>query len=262
MQTWNPLIAQLYCDRRPLRLASHPRVARRRSLRQQLNDIRPVRTTLIFGSVTTISSRLSTLIGKDARGIRFGTEQRAHAAPESGRRTDRHAGRRRRRRRPEGPDPGRDRDPARLIGRRVAGERSTDLPDQPDVGGPLPGADVDVGQEVRPRRCRHAGQHPAYRRRPASSAARRHRTGAIDHRAGPGASGRHLAAHPRRQRTAVAAAGVLPGFPAYLRRPPRRNHRTPKPARCWPSPPPRPRRRGCPSRRSSPPCAALDANAA
>ena len=36
----------------------------------------------------------------------------------------------------------------------------------------------------------------------------------------------------------------------------------PKPARCWPSPPPRPRRRGSPSRRSSPPCAALDANAA
>ena len=36
----------------------------------------------------------------------------------------------------------------------------------------------------------------------------------------------------------------------------------PKPARCWPSPPPRPRRRGCPSRRSSLRCAAPDANAA
>ena len=48
----------------------------------------------------------------------------------------------------EGSDPGRDRDSARLAGGRVAGNRSADLPDQPDVGGPLSGADVNVGQEV------------------------------------------------------------------------------------------------------------------
>ena len=52
-----------------------------------------------------------------------------------------------------------------------------------------------------------------------------------------------------------------PGFPAHLRRPSRRQSAHPKPARCWPLPPPRPRRRGCPDRRSSPRCAAPDANA-
>jgi hypothetical protein len=38
--------------------------------------------------------------------------------------------------------------------------------------------------------------------------------------------GRHLAADPGRQRTAVAAAAIFSGFPARLRRAPRRNQRT------------------------------------
>jgi hypothetical protein len=59
------------------------------------------------------------------------------------RRTDRHPGRCRRR--CSGPDANRDRDPTRLAGRRAAAQQSTHLPDQPEVGGPLPAAHVVVG---------------------------------------------------------------------------------------------------------------------
>ena len=95
---------------------------------------------------------------------------------------------------------------------------------------PATGNDLDFGQE-----SDHADAvtlaNILRTDRPASSIARRHRTGAIDHRARPGAPGRHLAAYPGRQRTAIAAAGILPRFPArFADRPAESPH--PKPERC------------------------------
>ena len=49
---------------------------------------------------------------------------------------------------PEDPIPVAIETPRGLLVAVFAGQRSTDLPDQPDVGGPPPGAHVDVGQEV------------------------------------------------------------------------------------------------------------------
>ena len=46
---------------------------------------------------------------------------------------------------PQDPIPVAIETPARLAGRGAAGRRSTDLPDQPDVGGPLPGAGHQIG---------------------------------------------------------------------------------------------------------------------
>ena len=45
-------------------------------------------------------------------------------------------------------DPGVDRDLTRAAGRRVTGHWSAGLSDQPDGGGPLPGAALGVAEEV------------------------------------------------------------------------------------------------------------------
>ena len=63
-----------------------------------------------------------------------------------------------------GPDPGGDRDPAGAAGRLPARHRTAGVPDQPDGRGPLPRPALDRRAQVRPRRRRRAGQHPAHRR--------------------------------------------------------------------------------------------------
>ena len=90
-------------------------------------------------------------------------------------------------------DPGRDRDLARAAGRRVTCHRSAGLSDQPDGGGPLPGAALGLPEEVRPRRRDDVGEHLAHRRAYAPTAAGRHRARPRHRGAGPRPPGRDVA---------------------------------------------------------------------
>ena len=163
--------------------------------------------------------------------------------------------------RPAGPDPGRDRDSARPAGRGAAGQRSTDLPDQPDVGGPLPGAAP---------RCRARSPTTV----DAITLANILRTDADQHRRLPAdtelaqsitvLARAHQDATWRRTRAGNELRSLLreyhPGFlHTFADRP--GGISAPDARAVLAIAPPRPGRRGCPDRRSSPRCAAPDANA-
>ena len=124
---------------------------------------------------------------------------------------------RRPRRQRRGPDPGGDRDPARAAGRLPARHRPAGVPDQPDGRGPLPGPALGRRPQVRPRRRRRAGEHPAHRRARAPAAAGRHRARPGHRGAGPRPAGRRLGPHHRAQQAPLPPARVLPRLPGRVR---------------------------------------------
>ena len=140
---------------------------------------------------------------------------------------------------PDGPIPVAIETSRGLLVAEPARHRTSGVPDQPDVGIPLPRPALGRAAQVRRRRRAGAGQHPAHRPGRAPSAARRLRAGSGDRGVGPRATGRGLGAHRRAQQAALTAARVLPRPPPGLRAQARRAAapRSPRPAGHRPHPP-------------------------
>ena len=146
------------------------------------------------------------------------------------------------RRHRQAPDPGGDRNRARVVGGRAARNRPGDLSDQPAGRLALPGTVCGVGGQIRCHRRGAAGQHHAHRSRRAPAAARRHRTGPSHPGAGPRPTGRGVGASADRQPDPRPAQRLLPGRAGRVRRAARRRAGpTPTPAPSWPPRPPPPR---------------------
>ena len=113
---------------------------------------------------------------------------------------------------------GRDRDRPRPVGERAGRGRVHGVRGQPAAGGPLPGAALGVGGEVRPRRRAHPGRDRAPGPGAPPPAGRGLDVGRADQGAGPLAPDDDLDPPAAGQPAALHAAGVLPGRAGHPRR--------------------------------------------